>query len=158
MAAAVKKSVRRQKGKLNFGKGHAARERKIKSLKGKKESVKRARSSPRLFMKGTLASFRRGLNHQRKDTALIRIDDVNTKPDAEFYEGKRCCFVYHGYKEKRCVRFAKAPARRSNTRALWGRVTKTHGGSGVVRAKFAKDLPGSALGRRIRVYLYPSKI
>ena len=156
--AIVKKTERRVKGQPNFSKGHVARARKIKVLKAKKEKVARRRSSPRLFMKATLASFRRGLNHQRKDTAILRVDDVNTKTDAEFYTGKRCCFVYHGYKEKSCVRSAKAPVRRSNTRAVWGRVTKPHGGSGALRAKFATALPGAALGRRVRVYLYPSKI
>ena len=154
----LKKSERRVKGSPNFSKLQNNRARKIKTLKAKKEKVARRRSSPRLFMKATLASFRRGLNHQRKDTAILRVDDVNTKQDAEFYQGKRCCFVYHGYQEKRGVRSAKAPLRRSNTRAIWGRVTKPHGGSGALRAKFATQLPGSALGRRIRVYLYPSKI
>ena len=153
-----KKTQRRVKGKTNFAAGHVNRERKIKALKAKKEKVSRRRASPRLFMKATLASFRRGLNNQRKDTALLRIEDVNTKGDAEFYAGKRCCFVYHGYKEQRGVRYAKAPQRRSNTRAIWGRVTKPHGGSGSVRAKFKTALPGSALGRRVRVYLYPSRI
>ena len=156
--AVVAKSVRRQKGKVNFNKGHLARVRKIKTLKAKKETVSRRRAAPRLFMKATLAAFRGGLNHQRKDTSLLRIDDVTTKPDAEFYTGKRCCFVYHGYTEKRGIRYAKAPARRGNTRAIWGRVTKPHGASGVVRAKFTSALPGAALGRRVRVYLYPSKI
>jgi large subunit ribosomal protein L35Ae len=156
--ALVKKSQRRVKGKINFGKAHEARERQIKTLKAKKERVPRARKSPRLFMKATLASFRRGLNHQRKDTALLRIDDVTTKQDAAFYAGKRVAFVYHGYTPKRGVRSTKAPARISNTRAIWGRVTKPHGGAGVVRAKFATALPGTALGRRVRVYLYPSQI
>jgi large subunit ribosomal protein L35Ae len=158
---ALKKSQRRAKGKGPvFGENHLNREKKIAQLKAGKAkiSVKRARSSPRLYMKATLAGFRRGLNNQRKDTALIRIDDVNTKQDAEFYAGKRVAYVYHGYKVKRCVNFSKAPARRSNTRAVWGRVTKPHGNAGTVRAKFANALPGQAIGKRIRVYLFPSKI
>ena len=155
---AKKKCERRVKGQPNFSIGHKNRARKIKALKTKKETVHRRRSSPRLFMKATLAAFRGGLNHQRKDTALLRIDDVNTKSDADFYKGKRCCFVYHGQTEKRGVRHSKAPARRSCTRAVWGRVTKPHGCAGGVRAKFKNALPGAALGRRVRVYLYPSKI
>ena len=158
VAKMPKRSLKRQKGKPNFVHGHTVRARQIRVLKSKRDTVARRRSAPRLFMKATLASFRRGLNHQRKDTALLRIDDVNAKSDAEFYTGKRVCYVYHGYTEKRGVRHSKAPQRRSNTRAIWGKVTKPHGGSGAVRAKFKTALPGAALGRRVRVYLYPSKI
>jgi len=161
MAATLKQSQRRAKGKGPvFCTAHQEREKKIATLKTQKAkiSVKRARASPRLYMKATLAGFRRGLNNQRKDTALLRIDDVNTKRDAEFYAGKRVAYVYHGYKVKRCVRWSKAPVRRSNTRAVWGRVTKPHGNAGTVRAKFAQALPGQAIGRRIRVYLFPSQI
>lgn len=139
-------------------KGVVSRARKIKALKAKKEKVGRRRSAPRLFMKASLASFRRGLHSQNKNVAILRVDDVNTQQDAEFYAGKRCCYVYHGYKVKRGVRWAKAPARRSCTRAIWGRVTKPHGASGAIRAKFTTDLPAAALGKRVRVYLYPSKI
>jgi large subunit ribosomal protein L35Ae len=138
---------------------HRDRVKKVASLKKLgAQKVKRARASPRLYMKAVMQGYRRGLHGQRNHTALLRIDDVNTKQDAEFYLGKRACYVYHGYKAKRCVRWNQAPARRSNTRALWGRVTRVHGGSGAVRAKFAKNVPASAIGRRVRVYLYPSRV
>lgn len=152
----VKKSLRRVKGSI--GNIHASRKGKIAKLQNPAVRVRRVRSSPRLYMKGTLAGYQRGLHGQNKNVALVRIENVATKGDADFYTGKRVCYVYHGYKQKRCVRWAKAPARRSNTRAIWGRVVRTHGGSGVVRAKFSSPLPGQALGRRIRVYLYPSRI
>ena len=160
MASGLKKSARRVKGKPFFNKVHTARVEKLAALKSqvKDQKVKRARSSPRLYMKAVLQGYRRGLHGQRNDTAIVRIDDVNTKQDAEFYLGKRAAYVYHGYKEKRCVRWNQAPARRSNTRAIWGRVTKVHGGSGAVRAKFSSNLPAKAIGRRIRVYLFPSRI
>ncbi|KEG12916.1 60S ribosomal protein L35A [Trypanosoma grayi] len=137
---------------------HAERSKKISQLTKKCSTVRRSRASPRLYMKGTLAGYTRGLHGQNKNTALIRVENVNTTEDAKWYTGKRVCYVYHGYKMKRCVRWSKAPARRSNTRAMWGRVTRPHGGSGVVRAKFSSPLPAKAIGRRIRVYLYPSRI
>jgi large subunit ribosomal protein L35Ae len=158
--AALKKSARRVKGKPFFNKIHTARVEKVATLKAQvaTQKVKRARSSPRLYMKAVLQGYRRGLHGQRNSTTILRVDDVNTKEDAEFYLGKRAAYVYHGYKEKRCVRWNQAPARRSNTRAIWGRVTKVHGGSGALRAKFSSNLPASAIGRRVRVYLFPSRI
>ena len=156
--AAIKKSIRRAKGKPFMGVVHENRAKKISQLKEKGTTVNRVRKAPRLYMKGTLGGYRRGLHGQNKSTAIIRIENVTTKQDASWYTGKRVCYVYHGYKAKRCVRWAKAPARRSNTRAVWGRVTKPHGGSGMVRAKFHPTVPGQALGKRVRVYLYPSRI
>ncbi|ORC93642.1 ribosomal protein L35A [Trypanosoma theileri] len=137
----------------------ANRSKKIQQLTKKTSTVRRNRKSPRLYMKGTLAGYTRGLHGQNKNTAIVRVENVNTKDDAAWYVGKRVCYVYHGYKMKRCVRWSKAPARRSNTRAIWGRVTRPHGGSGAVRVKFnGAAVPASAIGRRVRVYLYPSRI
>ena len=43
-------------------------------------------------------------------------------------------------------------------RCVWGRIRRTHGDNGVVRASFANNLPPRAMGATLRVMLYPSRI
>ena len=61
---------------------------------------------------------------------------------------QRIAYVYRAQKE----------VRGSKVRVIWGRVTRSHGNSGVVRTKFAHNIPPKAFGASVRVMLYPSNI
>ncbi|KAJ1676171.1 60S ribosomal protein L33B, partial [Spiromyces aspiralis] len=101
-----------------------------------------------LYTKGRFLGFKRGKHNQYENTSLIRLEGVSTKDEAQFYLGKRVAFVQR----------RKTKVNGSNVTVIWGRVTRAHGNSGVVRAKFKHNLPPSAMGSIVRVMLYPSNI
>ncbi|CAO1637207.1 unnamed protein product [Parajaminaea phylloscopi] len=102
----------------------------------------------RLYSKGRVLGHQRGKHVSHPRTSLLKIENVDSSADAQFYCGKRVAYVY------------KAPTDRkgSNVRVIWGRVTRPHGNSGVVRSKFRSNLPPKAFGASVRVMLYPSNI
>jgi large subunit ribosomal protein L35Ae len=71
----------------------------------------------RLYVKGVMMGFKRGLRNQYEHTSLLKIQNVQSKEDVAFYLGKRVCFIYKAKKEIRGSKF----------RTIWGRVTRAHG-------------------------------
>ncbi|GFZ47107.1 60S ribosomal protein L33-A [Saitozyma sp. JCM 24511] len=102
----------------------------------------------RLYTKGRILGHKRGKRNSRPNQSLIAIEGVDTKEDARAYFGKRIAYVYK----------AKREINGSRVRVIWGRVTRSHGNSGVVKSKFTSNLPARVFGASCRVMLYPSTI
>jgi large subunit ribosomal protein L35Ae len=102
----------------------------------------------RLYVKGRHLSYQRSRHNQTPSTSLVKIEGVDDTEAANFYLGKKVAYVYKGQKEIRGTKI----------RVIWGKVTRPHGNSGVVRAKFAHPLPSKSFGASVRIMLYPSSI
>ncbi|KAJ9662966.1 60S ribosomal protein L33B [Coniosporium apollinis] len=97
---------------------------------------------------GKHLSYQRGKRTTNPNTSLLKIEGVDTTEAARFYEGKKVAFVYRASTERRGTKI----------RVIWGKVTRPHGNSGVVRAQFRSNLPPKTFGASVRIMLYPSSI
>ncbi len=86
--------------------------------------------------------YQRSLRAQKPQTSLLQLENVNSAEDARWYLGKRVVYIYRG---------KKADKNGSKSRAIWGKVTRLHGNSGTVRAKFTSALPPQSFGASLRV-------
>ena len=86
----------------------------------------------------------------------MKVEGCEVKDGTSWYASKRCAYVYRA-KNKTSVP-GKPKGEKSNFRVVWGKVTRSHGNAGSVRAKFAKNLPPQAMGKRVRIMMYPSRV
>merc|ERR1712046_1313 len=111
-------------------------------------SGSRKKTGSRLYVKGVVAGYKGSQAKQYNHTSLIKIQGVDDTADVKFYEGKKIMYMYRTKTEKDGTRF----------RVMWGKVCCSHGTSGIVRAKFRKNLPPSSLGAPVRIMLFPSRV
>ncbi len=83
--------------------------------------------------KATILSFRRGRHTQRMNQFLLEVEGVETRAKAAQFIGKSIVW--------------RSPAKRE----IVGKITQPHGNSGVLRARFSKGLPGTALGTKVEI-------
>jgi large subunit ribosomal protein L35Ae len=102
----------------------------------------------RLYSKGTILGYKRGRRNTYHHTTLIKIDGVNETESSQFYHGKKIAYIYK----------AKVAKAGNKFRVVWGKVTRSHGTNGVVRAKFRTNLSPTAIGSPVRIMLYPSRV
>merc|ERR1711881_166684 len=114
----------------------------------RRTQTKTKKTGSRLYVKGVVAGFKGSLAKQYNHTNLIKIQGVEDSEDVKFYLGKKIMYMYRTKTVKDGTRF----------RVIWGKVCRAHGTSGVVRAKFTKNLPPSALGAGVRIMLFPSRV
>ncbi|KAL5058993.1 hypothetical protein RYX36_030597 [Vicia faba] len=95
------------------------------------------------MVKGRQGEPVRSKSNQYPNTSLVQIEGVNTKEEVAWYAGKRLAYIYK----------AKVKKNGTHYRCLWGKVTRPHGNSGIVRAKFTSNLPPKSMGSRIRVFI-----
>merc|ERR1739841_79810 len=117
-----------------------------KNLKAK--GANKGKKTTRLYCKAVVMGYKRSLRGQSTNTNLVKIQGVEDTASTDFYLGKKVLYMYR----------AKTQKNGTFMRTVWGKVMRSHGTSGVVRAKFSKNLPPSSIGAPCRVMLCPSRV
>jgi large subunit ribosomal protein L35Ae len=86
-------------------------------------------------MNGTITNYRMGVNTQKNNHLLIKLDDekYNNKIAVAPLLGKKVVFTTIGKK------------------VINGKVASAHGNKGIIRVIFEKGLPGDAIGQKVEI-------
>lgn len=99
----------------------------------KKEAKPKPPEKPKL--EAVILSYRRGRHTQRTNQFLLEVPGCTTRAKAAQYIGKKVVWTAPGAARKQ----------------IFGKITQPHGRSGVLRARFTKGLPGTALTKKVKV-------
>lgn len=83
-------------------------------------------------MNGLIVSHRRGKHAQRTNQFLLEVDGISDKSTASKCIGKTISW--------------KTP-----TKEIHGKITAVHGGNGVMRIRFPKNISGNILGQMVEI-------
>lgn len=107
------------------------------AVKPKKEAKpeKKTPAQPRapLPSEAVIINFRRGRHRQRTNQLLLEAEGIDSRAKAAQLIGKKVVWT--------------SPAKKR----IAGRITSPHGNSGVLRARFEKGLPGTALTKKVEI-------
>lgn len=84
-------------------------------------------------MNGVIVNFRRGRHVQYTNQAIIQVDGIKSKEDAEKILGKKVIWTTASKKE------------------LIGKAVKAHGNKGAILTRFDRGLPGQSLGTKVKI-------
>ena len=88
-------------------------------------------------MKALILSFRRGRHTQKTNQFLLELPGVNSREKAAPFIGKKVSWI--------------SPALRGNPKEITGIITHHHGNNGVLRARFSRGLPGTAIRNSVTI-------
>jgi len=86
-----------------------------------------------MFVEGVIKNYRRGRHTQNPRQAIIEIAGIDSRSKAFSLVGK--------------VVEYKTPS----GKVIRGKILAAHGNSGAVRARFARGLPGQAIGTKVQI-------
>ncbi len=83
-------------------------------------------------MDGVIVNYRKSRHNQKMDQAIVQIQGVKTREEAEKLLGKKV--VLH-WKNGDFI----------------GKVVSPHGNNGAVRVRFNRGIPGQAIGKNVSI-------
>lgn len=84
-------------------------------------------------MNGVIVNYRRGRKTMHSNQMIVEVEGINSKSETQKIMGK------------------KAVWKTSSGKLMVGKVLAPHGGNGAVRVRFAKGLPGQAIGTKLEI-------